>query len=101
VASAACDGIAVDVRVFVSDLDAAIVGSTSSDPIGGHVIAKFAAFYVREGFALGIVIGVVLAVFMPYEWHFKIVGFVFAVVVSLAACAVQFRRAGKRRDGAD
>ena len=50
---------------------------------------------------LGIVIGLVLAVFMPYEWHFKIVGFVFAVVVSLAACAVQFSRARKRSDGAD
>lgn len=65
------------------------------------MIARFAAFYVREGFALGIVIGVVLAVFMPYEWHFKIVGFVLAVVVSLAACAVQFRRAGKRGARAD
>jgi hypothetical protein len=65
------------------------------------VIARFAAFYVREGFALGIVIGLVLAVFMPYEWHFKIVGFIFAVAVSLAAGAVQFRRARKRGDGAD
>jgi hypothetical protein len=47
------------------------------------------------------VIGLVLGFFMPYEWHFKVVGFVFAVVASLAACAVQFRRASKRDDGAD
>jgi hypothetical protein len=62
---------------------------------------RFAAFYVREGFALGIVFRLVLAFFMPYEWHFKIVGFVFPVVASLAACAVQFRRASERDDGAD
>jgi hypothetical protein len=68
---------------------------------GVTVLAKYAAFYVREGFALGILIGVVLAVFMPYELWFKIIGFVFAVVVSLAACAVQLRRAGKRGDHRD
>jgi hypothetical protein len=63
------------------------------------VLAKFAAFYVREGFALGILIGVVLAVLMPQELPFKIIGFVFGVVVSLAACAVQFNRALKRERG--
>lgn len=67
----------------------------------GYVLARFAAFYVREGFALGIVIGIALAVFMPYELPFKVVGFIFAVVVSFAACAVQFRRARKRGSSAD
>ncbi|HEY9310629.1 MAG TPA: hypothetical protein VIP82_22745 [Microbacterium sp.] len=65
------------------------------------MLAKFAAFYVREGFALGILIGLVLAVVMPQELPFKIIGFLFAVVVSLAACAVQFRRALKRGEGGD
>lgn len=65
------------------------------------MLAKFAAFYVREGFALGILIGLVLAVLMPQELPFKIIGFVFAVVVSLAACGVQFRRALKRGEGGD
>lgn len=65
------------------------------------MIARFTAFYIREGFALGILIGLVLAVLMPYELPFKIIGFVLAVVLSLAAGAVQFRRAPKRDDTAE
>ncbi|WP_341998630.1 hypothetical protein MRBLWH7_000375 [Microbacterium sp. LWH7-1.2] len=65
------------------------------------MIARFAEFYVRECFALGIMIGLVPAAFLPYERHLKNVGFVPAVVVSLAACAVQFKHARKPGDGAD
>lgn len=56
---------------------------------------SFLLFYVREGFALGIALGVAITLFMPTELVFKLVGLAFAVLVSLVAAVYQFRRKGR------
>jgi uncharacterized membrane protein len=57
-----------------------------------NVVKSFLLFSVREGFALGVALGLAIALFMPAELVFKLIGLAFAVLVSLLAAIYQFRR---------
>ncbi len=64
-----------------------------------RLFCRFLGFYVREGFILGIAIGLIVALTMPQAAMDKVIAFVFAVTVTLIAAGVQFRREMKRERG--
>lgn len=58
----------------------------------------FLRFYCSRGFVLGVILCVIILVFMPGDFRSRVIGALFALVVSLVAAAVQFRRWNRRDD---